>query len=284
MGKKQKPEPLTEEQKKEKRKAQLQALHTAIENLTYEAGFKRWLKVRTTASLSRFSLSNQFMIAWQKPDATALRTFQGWKSLNRKVRKGEKAILILKPIIKTIKEVNPLTGEEYEIERCVGWSGLKEFDISQTEGEPVDFEEKVIGTEKLAECWDKLVAYGVKLGYTIERVEKIAGGAHGDCNPKTKHIRVVNGKRAIDDQVRTLIHELAHAHDIDYVKFTREDAEIIVEQTTAIILIELGIEDISASAQYIASWSDGEVAKVRARVTESNKVAEKLEAALGIGG
>jgi len=279
-----KPKPLTEEQKKAKRQAEIQELNAAIEQLTSTSGFQLWLKVRTSASLGRFSLNNQLLIAYQKPDATLVKTFAGWKNLNRKVKKGEHGILILRPVVIKVDITDPDTGEVIGKEHQLrGFRGLKEFDISQTEGEPIEaMEEKVIGTELLAEYWDKLVAYAKKLGYTVERVYKIPGGANGTCDPKAKHIRVKNGKRAIDDQVRTLIHEIAHAHDVDYNRFSRQDAEIIVEQTTAIILIQLGLRNLEVSAQYLADWCGGEVALVKARVNESDKVAVKIEEALGL--
>lgn len=273
--------PLTEEQKKAKREGEHQTLNAAIENLSSEVGFQRWLKVRTTASLRRFSFYNQTLIAYQKPDAQLIRTFKGWGELGRKVKKGESAILVLRPIIKTIEETNPLTGEIQQVKKLIGFAGLKEFDINQTDGEPVDFTEFVIGTDTLTEHIEKLVAYAGKLGYTVEFRSTDLHGANGFCDSKAKQIVVKDG-RAIDDQVRTLIHEIAHAHEIDYTKFTREDAEIIVEVAAAVLLIRLGIEDISTSAQYIASWSGGDIAQVKARTAIADKVADKIEDALGL--
>jgi len=59
-----------------------------LEYLAYQARFHR------------YSFNNCLLIAIQKPDATFVAGFQRWKELARFVRKGEKGIMILAPLMK----------------------------------------------------------------------------------------------------------------------------------------------------------------------------------------
>jgi len=77
-----------------------------------------------------------------------------------------------------------------------------------------------------------------------------------------------------------LAHEVAHAHGVDYKKYTRDEAEVIVELAAAIVQLGLGVTDLKSSAGYLAFWASGEVEKVRARLTEADQIARKMEAAI----
>jgi hypothetical protein len=52
----------------------------------------------------RYSLRNVMLIASQKPTATHVAGFQTWHKLGRFVKKGEKGILILAPIVRRKNE------------------------------------------------------------------------------------------------------------------------------------------------------------------------------------
>ena len=55
--------------------------------------------IRTMARFRSYSFGNILEIARQKPDATRVAGFWKWKELGRSVKKGEKGIRILAPII-----------------------------------------------------------------------------------------------------------------------------------------------------------------------------------------
>src|ERR1700741_449603 len=61
----------------------------------------------------RYSLHNVILIALQKPTATHVAGFHTWNKLGRHVRKGEKGIVILAPMIrrKEIAEGDSTTPE-----------------------------------------------------------------------------------------------------------------------------------------------------------------------------
>jgi glutamate mutase epsilon subunit len=55
--------------------------------------------LKAMARFHRYSFHNVCLIASQRPTATRVAGFNAWRSLNRFVRKGEKGIVILAPIV-----------------------------------------------------------------------------------------------------------------------------------------------------------------------------------------
>ena len=77
---------------------------------------------------------NNIILSWlQRPDFTLLAGYKSWKGRGRQVKKGERAIRILAPMVKKIKEDN---GDETMIIR--GFRLVSVFDIAQTEGEEIE--------------------------------------------------------------------------------------------------------------------------------------------------
>ena len=56
--------------------------------------------LKTMARFHKYSWHNVALIASQRPTATRVAGFQTWRSLGRYVRKGEKGIAILAPIVR----------------------------------------------------------------------------------------------------------------------------------------------------------------------------------------
>ena len=85
------------------REEALQLTDTALEQLTQALaqGKSDTLKtyLTTLARFHNYSFGNVLMIAVQKPDATHVAGFQTWRKLGRFVKKGEKGIAILAPLV-----------------------------------------------------------------------------------------------------------------------------------------------------------------------------------------
>ena len=86
----------------------------------------------------KYSFGNILEIARQKPEATRVAGLYAWNQLGRKVKKGERGIRILAPIVGLRRK-----PEEREAEKditkqnravLVGFRHAHVFDISQTEG------------------------------------------------------------------------------------------------------------------------------------------------------
>src|ERR1700687_5046247 len=82
----------------------------------------------------RYSLRNVMLIASQKPTATNVAGFHTWHKLGRFVKKGEKGILILAPIVRR-KNESAEKSETDESSTPVGFRAAYVFDISQTDGQ-----------------------------------------------------------------------------------------------------------------------------------------------------
>ena len=77
------------------------------------------------------------MSALQRPDATRVAGFWKWKDFGRSVKKGEKGIRILAPIVGVVRK--PDAEAEKDItkqntRKVVGFRNTYVFDVSQTEG------------------------------------------------------------------------------------------------------------------------------------------------------
>src|SRR5690348_81951 len=91
------------------------------------------------AAMARFhsySFGNILAIARQRPTATRVAGFSTWKELGRFVKKGEKGIQILAPIVGHRRRKNDQQQETDEKPRpvLIGFRAVYVFDVAQTEG------------------------------------------------------------------------------------------------------------------------------------------------------
>ena len=87
----------------------------------------------TMARFHSYSFGNQLLIARQSPDASRVAGFQKWLELKRYVRKGQKGIAILAPmIVKGSREPKNTDGTSESGPRLVGFKVVYVFDIRFT--------------------------------------------------------------------------------------------------------------------------------------------------------
>src|SRR5271166_7174337 len=89
---------ISEHTRAERRRADRERIEQAAQQLLSSEGWRRWVRVRATNGLARYSFHNQLLIALQRPEATYVAGFRAFLALNRCVRKGERAIRILAPM------------------------------------------------------------------------------------------------------------------------------------------------------------------------------------------
>ena len=80
---------LTDAEREARRRADRERLEEAARALLSSEGWQRWVRVRATNGLARYSLGNQLLIALQRPDATYVAGFRAFLDLNRCVRRGD---------------------------------------------------------------------------------------------------------------------------------------------------------------------------------------------------
>ena len=89
------------------------------------------------ARFHQYSFGNCILIASQRPDATHVAGFHRWKQLGRQVKKGERGIAILAPLIRRRKSESvdeDRGGDNRRGNAVFGFRVVHVFDVRQTEG------------------------------------------------------------------------------------------------------------------------------------------------------
>jgi hypothetical protein len=226
-------------------------VQSLIEQL--EAGHSDALTAYLNA-MSRFhnySLGNILEIARQNPDATRVAGFWKWKELGRSVKKGEKGIRILAPIIGIRRKKDDEANKDITKQNTavlVGFRSAYVFDVSQTEGAELPEVRGISGD--VGENRDKLIAFierqGIELVFT-ERIAPALGMSYGG------RIAILPGQSKAEE-FSTLVHELAHEilHKAERrTATTKTVRETEAESIAFVICKAVGLETGSASADYI---------------------------------
>jgi hypothetical protein len=279
---------LTDEQRAARRSAERQRLEEAARRLLDSEGWERWVRVRATNGLARYSFHNQLLIALQRPDASYVAGFRAFLALNRCVRKGEKAIRILAPMNVGARadEDEPGEGVDPQRRRTV-FRAVSVFDVSQTaalpDTEPVPLSppcEPITGTSH-AHLLAPLRQLAGELGYTV-RTEAVEGLAEGYCDAKRKLIAIEQTMPA-NAQVRVLVHEIAHALGVGYADYGRDRAEVMVDTATFVVCGSLGLDTSGSSVPYVAGWGEsGALEAIRTYAQTIDQIARRIEDALGV--
>jgi hypothetical protein len=116
--------PLSDTERDERRQADRKRIEAAARALLSTDGWQRWIRVRASNGLARYSLGNQMLIAIdchaRGITPTYVAGFRAFLALNHCVRKGEKAIHILAPVaIKQRDEHGDESGEKKVFFRTV---------------------------------------------------------------------------------------------------------------------------------------------------------------------
>jgi hypothetical protein len=276
--------PLTDEQRDARRKADRDRIEQAARALLTTDGWQRWIKIRASNGLSRYSVGNQMILAIEAHrrgiTLSHVAGFRAWLQLNRVPRKGE-GIRILAPV--TVKDRDE-TGEDTDGTR-VFFKTVTVWDVSGTDQipgtEPVPLTppaEPITG-DSHHHLIAPLIAHAAELGYSVEIRELPEHGPGGWCDTDRRQIVVANG--AANQQVRTLTHELAHAHGVGYQQYGREQAEVLVDCVTYIVCASVGLDIGGETIPYIAGWGeDGALDAIRQYAQTIDTIARRIEDAL----
>jgi hypothetical protein len=278
---------LTEAERAERRQADRDRLEQAARALLSSEGWQRWVRVRSTNGLSRYSFGNQLLIAMQCPDATYVAGFRAFLDLNRCVRKGERAIRILAPMSVRTREHGAErheSGDDEQPRRTV-FRAVAVFDVSQTEGlpgtEPVSLQSpsQPIQGDTHAHLLPALEQLAGELGYSVAR-RPLDGPADGWCDSQ-EHEIVINDELPANAQVRVLVHEIAHALGVGYTDYGRRRAEVLVDTVTFIVCGAVGLDTSGSSVPYVAGWGEsGELDAIRGYAETIDEIARRIEDSL----
>jgi antirestriction protein ArdC len=222
----------------------------------------------------RYSLHNVLLIALQKPHATYVAGFRTWNELGRFVKKGEKGIMILAPIVR--RKAENSEDDEKDSSRIAGFRAAYVFDVSQTDGQELPQIGVVRGDPR--EYSDGLRKFAAAQNIAIEYSEDIAparGTSYGG------RIALLPGQSPAEE-FSTLVHELAHEllHRGDRREQTsRKIRETEAEATAFTVCHAIGLETGSAASDYIQVWN-GDKETLTNSLTHIQKAASQMLAAL----
>ena len=166
-------------------KASIDALIEAL-----EAGHSEALSAYLTAmsQFHNYSFQNILLIASQRPTATKVAGIRSWNELGRRVKRGEKGIMIFAPMIgykRNATEANQSQQSDARTDkpepRLVGFRAVYVFDVDQTEGAELP----ALGSTFAGEVGDKLD----KLAAFTDRSGNQTGIFRQDCTREGNVLR-----------------------------------------------------------------------------------------------
>jgi antirestriction protein ArdC len=241
----------TTEQPKTAREVIAENVQLLIEQL--EAGHSEALTDYLNA-MSRFhnySLGNILEIARQRPDATRVAGFWTWKNLGRSVKKGEKGIRILAPIMGIRKKKDEEAEKDITKQNTAILCGFRStyvFDVSQTDGIDLPDMHEISGDP--GENSERLAAFVRSRGITLVYNPNIApalGMSYGG------RIAILPGQSKAEE-FSTLVHETAHEllHKAERrTATTKTVRETEAEAVAFVVGKAVGLVTGTASADYI---------------------------------
>lgn len=234
---------------------------------------KRYLD--TMARFHRYSFGNCMLIAMQRPDATIVAGFGRWLELKRYVRKGEKGIAILAPCVRKTKVVDKETKEEKDASRVCGFRTTYVFDVSQTEGEPLDFPEFFQSTgEVAADLLERLEDNIRAAGITLADVDTLGGALGVSRGGAIDVLRDLSAVQRFAVLAHEFAHELLHRGD-RRKETTKAQRELEAEAVAYVVCQFAGIESGKSSSDYIQLYS-GDVEALSASLEYVRKTSHAI--------
>ncbi len=218
--------------------------------------------LNTMSKLNNYSLNNLFLIVAQNPKASAVASFKAWKSFDRHVKKGEKALKIWAPYQVTRKDEKgkPVLNKKGQEVKDTRFRLVPVFDVSQTEGK--ELPQPVYELEGTHQDYANLyraaketaAAKGIAFEISREPME-----AHGFYSPTDSKI-VIRAGMSERETLSTIFHEMAHADlhnpkSLEGQHLTRTTKELQAESVAYVVANHYGLDTSSYSFGYLAGWS-----------------------------
>jgi len=188
----------------------------------------------------QYSASNVFLILLARPDASHVAGFNAWKQMGRFVKRGEKGIAILAPML---YREDPDDEDSQKVLR--GFRVVHVFDLGQTDGQPLPDPPSWKSPEKHNELQKKLMEFAELNGIKVT-IEELQGETQGISQGGSIVLSPEAG-------TKTLIHELAHEllHQVENTHLSRAEKEMEAEAIGFIVSRYFEINEL-ASANYLS--------------------------------
>ena len=271
-----------------------QQLREAVAALAETGGWRQLLTL--AARLPRYSANNLLLIGAQRPEASLVAGYHRWRQLGRQVRRGERGIAILAPLVARVPAADqpgpaqegpePAGAEpdgDREVARALrGFRVVRVFDVSQTDGPPLPRPAPPVLLPGQAPpgLWDALAGQVGAAGFSLRRAD--CAPANGSTDFPARRVSVHTGLPAAQ-AVKTLAHELAHVllHDpaAPGPPPARTQAEVEAESVAFLVTRAHGLDAADYSAPYLAGWSGGDSEQLLRTATRVLDTARQVLAA-----
>ncbi|HEX5370480.1 MAG TPA: ArdC family protein [Dehalococcoidia bacterium] len=199
--------------------------------------------LKAMARFHRYSFNNVCLIASQRPTATRVAGFHAWRSLNRFVRKGEKGIVILAPIV--VRRQTERTDDDSK--QVAGFRAAYVFDVAQTDGEPLPDATTASGDpgRRTADLRSAIAAHGIAIE-DADDLDGALGTSAGGRIQVLKHLAPAEG-------FVVLVHEFAHEllHRAADRPASRDIRELEAESVAFVVGDAVGLQVGAAARDYI---------------------------------
>ena len=229
----------------------------------------RWKKMK---NFRQYSWANTVMAAHELKARTGnfpelLGSFPVWKKVGRYPRKGQKGLIILFPMKSVVMDCpickEPTFGKKniakgcrkcgYEfsdedLEEIKGFTTFKPgyvWDLSQTDGEPIDFNDELLVNRSNYRFNNLRLHCSYPIRYTAKTLEK------GATDGRTIWISIKSNEAG---KISTLAHEMAHIK-LNHVNSDKPRGilELEAESVAYMVTSAMGIQNHKA-ASYIDGW------------------------------
>ncbi len=246
----------------------LKDIEKGVSELRDSEKFKEHLKF--SSRFPHYSVNNQILIAIQRPEASAVMSYTGWKAVGRYPVEGSKGIKIFSPApykVQVEERQQDGTVKEKEVTK-MGFKVAHVFDISDTAGKDIpEIAHRLEGND----VDQKLMNALLKASPVPVKFEPVYGSANGFYSIYKQEI-VVDNTNDLRHQFHTLAHEIGHAildtKGVDKDK-TRAEKETEAEAIAYIIVCRyLGKKMTAEDAGqytfgYLASWGDDKLTELK---------------------
>ena len=249
----------------------IKQLKAGVESIQQSDQFRLFLS--TMGKFHDYSIGNMILIMLQKPQATHVAGFNTWKELGRWVKSGEKGIAIFAPVFPPAATCEkcgtrlprnakfcPKCGEEVNLGEEMAatprhFRVVYVFDLSQTEGKPLpEFEVPALTGEANEGLFSQALGLAREQGLTVsfESKSEQDPDIKGFYSDKLIWVRPEESRA---QQLKTLLHEMAHYYTEGVLGISRKDAETIAESAAFAIGARFGFDSGVRSFPYVAIWS-----------------------------
>jgi hypothetical protein len=273
-----------------------ETLIAALSDLVTGDDYQNLLRMAST--FHRYSIGNELLLASQGA-VGVVASYKRWQTIDAEdgakcqVRRGERSLRVLAPVVTSRREVDEATGEEVVLR-----GGATRFRVVPVfhEGQLVSPPawppppERLTGTpEHFEQAWNVVEGLLVSDGFTLVRGPvPDHPGANGSTDWVTGMVTVRDDLDPAQ-AFKTLVHELGHVrlHAPAAVGAgDRSVKEVEAESVAFLVADMLGFDTSAYSMPYVASWAGGDINLVRGTAERSlgaaRKIVEQLEDGLGI--